>query len=255
MRSRRALARLAAARPAVLSQTDGIVDSDEEDRILRRIIAADPGTSTPRALPGRVATRHRARRLTGAVAAAVTIGLAAYGVFALVRIALPGPHRRVATATTPKSTGPTLRLAGYRFKLPADFATSRTPCAPAPKRFGALIPEGRNAAFSSAVSAGGRCIEAYLIAEPARPASEDLRATDNLAFPLVLYGSVWPDSGYVAARDPSEVALSLNFRAKSGDNEVIFVAHGLSASEVLAIARTGLPAARGSASSCVTPCR
>jgi hypothetical protein len=255
MRSRRALARLAAVRPAVLSQTDRIVDSEEEDRILRRIIASDPRTSTPTALPGRVATRHRARRLTGAVAVAVIIGLAAYGVFALVRIALPGPHPRVATAATPKSTGPTLWLASYRFKLPADFATVRTTCAPAPKRFGALIPEERIAAFSSAVSAGGRCIEAYLIAEPAKPASEDLRATDNLAFPPVLYGSVWPDSGYVAARDPSEVALSLNFRAKSGDNEVVFFAHGLSASDVLAIARTGLPAARGSAPSCVTPCR
>jgi hypothetical protein len=239
----------------VLSQTDRIVDSDEEDRILRRIIASDAGTSTPTALPGRVATRHRARRLAGAVVVAVIIGLAAYGAFALVRIALPGPHPRVATATTPRSTGPTLRLASYRFRLPADFATVRTTCAPAPKRFGALTPEGRDAAFSSAVSAGGRCIEAYLIAEPATAAEKGFQAADSLAFPLVLYGSVWPGSGYPAARDPSDVALSINLRSKGGNNEVVFVAHGLSASEVLAIARTGLPSARGSAAPCVAPCR
>jgi hypothetical protein len=255
MRSRRALARLAAVRPAVLSQTDRIVDSEEEDRILRRIIAADPRTSTPIALPGRVATRHPARRLTGAVAVTVIIGLAAYGVFSLVRIAVPGPHPRVATAATPTSTGPTLRLASYRFKLPADFATVRTTCAPAPKGFDALTPDGRNAAFSSAVSAGSRCIEAYLIAEPATASSEGFQAADNLAFPLVLYGSVWPDSGYLAARDPSDVTLSIIFRSKRANNEVVFFAHGLSASEVLAIARTGLPATRGSAPSCVTPCR
>ena len=255
MRSRTALARLAAARPAVLSRTDRIVDADEEDRILRRIIAADPGTSTPTALPGRVAARHQARRLTGAVAVAVTVGLAGYGVFALVRTALPGPHPRVATATTPKSTGPTLRLAGYRFKLPADFATVKTPCVPAAKGFGAVAPIGGNAAVSSAVSAGGRCIEAYLIAEPAGAASGSFQAANNVVFPLDLYPSMWLDSGYAPAREPSDVALSIDFHARRGSDEVVFFARGLSASEVLAIARTGLLVTRSSAPSCGTPCR
>jgi len=255
MRSRRALARLAAARPAVLSQTDSIVDSDEEDRILRRIIASDPGTSRPTALPARVATRHRASRLTGAVAVAVVIGLAAYGVFALVRTALPGPRHRVATAATPKSNGPTLRLAGYRFKLPADFTTVRTPCAPVPKGRGALTPEERDGTFSSAVSAGSRCIEAYLLAEPAGTSYGMIRTDENMGFQVALNGVVWFDPGYLAARDPSDVALSISFRSKSHNRDVVFFARGLSASEVLAIARTGLPAPKESAASCVKPCR
>ncbi len=255
MRSRRALARLAAARPAVLSQTDSIVDSDEEDRILRRIIASDPRMSRPTALPARVATRHRASRLTGAVAVAVVIGLAAYGVFALVRTALPGPNPRVATAAKPKATGPTLRLAGYRFKLPAGFTTVRTPCAPVPKGLAALTPEERDTAFSSAVSTGNRCIAAYLVAEPAGTSNKAIGAVENMGFQVTWNGVVWPDPSYFAAQVPSDVALSISFRAKSGNREVVFFAHGLSASEVLAIARTGLPASRRSTASCVKPCR
>ena len=96
--------RLSAARPAVLRQTEDIVDAAAQDRILAQILSSGERAAPPVRVPSPVSTRQRARRLITTVPGAAALGLGVAAVLAAVALAVtalvPGgspasPHAHV----------------------------------------------------------------------------------------------------------------------------------------------------------------
>ena len=88
MSARTEVDRLIAARPAVLRRTENVVDAAAEDRILRQILSSGRDVPTPGGIPPEARNRQLTRRLAGAVARPVALGLVAAGVMAAVILAV-----------------------------------------------------------------------------------------------------------------------------------------------------------------------
>jgi hypothetical protein len=243
MLARTELDRLTAARPVVLSRTEDIVDAAEENRILQQILTAADAPALVK-VPPPVRAHHLTRRLTGAAAAAAAT-LAAAGVLTVARTVggSPGPQQSRASPTvqTAPRTGPGIRLAGYTFKMPAGFTTVGKPCAPMPGHAG-LPVRGINP-FAAAASSKGGCLEVFLAAGRAAAIPDTAQATQ-----------VGPYHGFVSHGPTDSVTLYVKMPAADNNHDLILVARRLSPAQVVAIARSGLPATIGPIDPCTKNC-
>lgn len=239
MLARTELDRLTAARPTVLGRTEDVVDASEENRILRHILTA-PAESQAQASPPAHAA-GRTHRLVGALTAAV-LAVTCVLTFAHVRGVPPGSGRSGTSrhAQPPLHAGQAIRLAGYVFTMPAGFTTVGKLCAPEPGQAG-LPVHGHNS-LAAAASDGG-CLEAFLAAGHAGAVPGTAQAI-----------KVGPFQGFIVRDSGTGVTLYVTVPAAGGPHDLILVARRLSPSQLVAIARSGLPARIGRTRPCTRKC-
>lgn len=206
MRTHNALTRLAAAAP----HGESPVDLGEEERILERILAV-PRVTVPR--------RSRRRRL-----AVVLVGVAVLAAaLATIELVQGGGS---AASSRHGLTGATISLAGYHFRTPAGFQDSSSSCGPS-----------ATDRFSAAASADGGCVEAFFLI------STRGSAVPAGATPV----DVGAYQGYLVAPDSSRrttlyVELPIPGGADIKWQAVLLESQGLTSDQLVAIAKSGLPA-------------
>lgn len=197
------------------------------------VLAGDdaPGDVLPRA-----GIRRRTRRVAAAMTGAVALALMTVGALALAHIG-GGPARSPSREASRSAQLPplTVRLAGYRFTLPAGFAIVAHPCAPGPAQ--------RNGRFAAAASAKSGCIEVFLTAGPAAQIPGNAQAI-----------RIEPYRAFALHGPQSSVRLYVKMPALNGRHALVLVARRLTLSQVVAIATAGLPAKIGSGSPCANGC-
>jgi hypothetical protein len=214
MRTRNALERLAAAGRPLLAEAESLVEPDERERILERILASERRVA---AVPSR--RRTVLVLVLGAIVAAA-IAVVSIGVF--TRSSRTGGHHPFAL------TGPTIELAGYHFRTPAGFKAASSCQAPPTGTGPTTVLNG----FAAAASADG-CVEAaVLIHAGARPAGAE---------PV----DVGQYQAYYASPDSSgESTLYVELPNAGGDGGpayVVLFARGLTEDQLVAVAASGLP--------------
>ena len=217
MRTRNALERLAAAGRPLLAEAESLVDADDEERILDRILASDPDRSLARR-----GSRPWAR---GAVLAALAVAVAAGVSFALIGgwPATPVEKQHAEAGLSRR----TIALAGYRFRLPAGYRQSARACVPVKSTPGR--PMTVVYAVRAAAAAEGGCLNVTLTAgsPPIPPGAEAV--------------TVGPFSGFLASAGSGQETLYLQIPVASGGNYLVLSAQGLTSEQLLAVARSGLP--------------
>lgn len=232
MRASNELDRLSAAEPALLADTEPVVDAREEGRILEGILASSRPLATHR---GRMTRRQRtAYLLLGVALAAAAVAAASIG------------HGRANPSTSRSSihhplSGARIALAGYRFRTPAGFKKSASSCGSAPA---AGKPTTVLNGFAAAASGDGGCVEAaYLIAP-----SDLTRATViPAAAKPVDVGTYQGD--YVSSDSSGQSALYVDLPKAGGSQNLaylVLLARGLTEDELIAVAVSGLPGAPAS---------
>jgi hypothetical protein len=219
MRTGNELERLTAAEPELLGQeADYLVDASEREQILDRILATD----RPRAARRGAMTRHRrvalvlvGVALAAAVASVVTLGHGRRP----ASLSHGGPHRFALS-------GATIQLAGYHFRTPAGFKRSATACAAAPADAGN--------GFSAAASADGGCVEAFYV----------ISSTGSAVPPGATAVSVGAYQGYLVSRDGQDASSLYVVLPGLGKywQAALLDAKGLTADQLVAVAKSGLPA-------------
>jgi hypothetical protein len=228
MRSRNDLHRLAAAAPAALAQTDSLVDADEEDRILERILAT-----------GRASRSRRPRLVLLLAGVAVLAAAAAVG-------SLEFGHSNPAAPQTSGHhhlalSGAKIELAGYHFRTPAGYVPSAGCPQPATAQTGG--PNTVVHTMQSAASADGGCLQVALIAGTWTVPSD--------AQPV----SVGSYNGFLVA--PANIpreTLFVQIPAAQGDHYLVVAGQGLNVAQLVAIALSGLPSAPGTTTTCAENC-
>ena len=202
------------------------------------------------ALPIDAAARFRQvcrpRRLSAAVFGCAAV-LIAVGVLSLTQGGgSSGPTSTQASPPPPTRpiTGQTMRLASYAFQLPAGFSTAASACLALPAGLGPTIPArpGAGPLGATAASADGGCIEAVLVGRDARvPTGAE----------AVKLG---PYTGFVSMSTPPSVDLYVAIPASRGHHGLVLAAEGLTANQLVAIAKSGLPSSLGPVQSCTANC-
>jgi len=241
MPTRTELERLDAARPAVLQRTEAVVDRDEEDRILDRILGSGRATGGggDEAALLRPHTRSR-RRAVGAAAAAlllITAGL----VLAIDRGGSSSTRHGHGSASGPSRSvqGSTMKLVNFTFDLPSGFTATIDPCAASGP--GPATPVPVMEEFGAAASADGGCIEAFLSSSVTIPPG---------AKPV----DVGSYQGFMASSGPSNESLYVTIPSAEGTHYLVLLAHGLTSEQVVAIAESAFPTSPGPAQTCATNC-
>jgi hypothetical protein len=142
-----------------------------------------------------------------------------------------GQHHRVGREAT-------ISLAGYRFRLPAGYASSHV-CEPATSTPG--NPSTVIHSMRAAASATGGCIGAAILARSWTP-PPDAQAV-----------SVGSYDGFFVPGDPQE-ALFVRIPATGGDHYLVISAERLAAQQLIAIAESGLPSSLGPTQTCMAGC-
>lgn len=227
MRTRDELERLTVAGQPLLTDAAPLVDRDEEERILGRVLASSREPAGPR--PTRLL--RPALLVAGAAVAAAAIAVVSTGVLG----GSNSPATRGSGRGKLALTGPTIQLAGYRFRTPAGFKRTFSSCMPVPA---AGRPTTVLNGFAAAASADGGCVEAvYLIASS------------------TLQGSVIPAGaqpvdvgayqGYFVAQDADgRAALYVDLPKAAGDQDLVYLvlrARDVSEDQLVAVAVSGLP--------------
>jgi hypothetical protein len=223
MPTRNELERLAAAGRPLLVEAEPLVDADEEDRILERIVASSRA-------PGRARTpqpRRHALLLAGAALLAAAIAVVSTGLLGRSNPPAPrthGPHRLALS-------GARIELSGYKFKTPAGFKASSDSCVAASSSSGPVtVLNG----FAAAASADGGCVEAFLMVSSVgkSPGSEG-------AEPV----AVGTYQGYFVPEDASGESTLYVQLPKLGDlsDYLALFAEGLTEQQLIAVAESGLP--------------
>jgi hypothetical protein len=223
MRTRNELERLEAAGRPLLVETESLVNADEEERILERILAEDRPRHAGRK---RMTRRRRAALLVvGAALAAVVVAVASIGHGTRSANVSKDPHRFVLS-------GSPIQLAGYRFKTPAGFKASGDSCVPS----SSSVQVGANG-FAAAASADGGCVEAFYLIASADSASP-IRES---AYPV----GVGSYQGYFVPPDSSgRSTLYVELPMAGGDQNHVYLlllARGLTEDQLVAVAVSGLP--------------
>jgi hypothetical protein len=223
MRARNELHRLSAAAPPVLMRTESILATDEEDRILERILGSPRPVGRTAAPP-----RRTALVFVGATIAVAAIAAVASGVFTRSTSAPRAGGGRQHLALT----GVRIKLAGYHFRTPAGFKKSTSSCAstPTPSR-----PTSVLNGFAAAASADGGCIEAaYLIADQPLQGPPDAQPVD-----------VGRYQGYfVSHTTDGKSSLFVDLPDAGGDQyhvSLVLLGQDLTEDQLIAVARSGLP--------------
>jgi hypothetical protein len=216
MRTRNALERLTAAGAPLLAQADALSDAAEEDRILEQILATNRAP----------AAGHRRRR-----AALVLVGVVVVAAAATVASIETGTGSAPLTRTTTGQhklavSGRTIRLAGYRFRLPAGYAsgTCEPPATSTPGSPNTVIHS-----MQSAASADGGCIGVAILARSWTAPSDAQKV------------SVGSYDAFLVPGSPRE-GLFVQIPGSQGDQYLVISAEGLSEAQLIAIAESGLPA-------------
>jgi hypothetical protein len=240
MTYRTELDRLDAARPAVLHRTEAVIDRDEEDRILARILDSD------RATVDRTVERHSRssipppRRAVGAAVAASLL-VAAAVVFLMDGGRSPStPHHHVsASGPSVPVQGSTMKLVNYTFALPSGFTSTIDPCAASGP--GPATPVPVMEGFGAAASAEGGCVEALLTSSATIPSG---------AQPVAV-GSY---QGYMVSSGPSDESLYVTIPTAEGTRYLVLLAHGLTPDQVVTIAESAFPTSPAPDRTCATGC-
>jgi hypothetical protein len=124
-------------------------------------------------------------------------------------------------------SGPALRLASYKFRLPAGFKTVHRGCIPTPSP-APSSPMTVLGHFVVAASTDGGCVQAEL-ATPAGVAAD--------ARPI----QVGAYQGFISSTAPTSETLYVAIAAIGGNHYLVLSATGLSPAQLIAIATTGLP--------------
>jgi len=242
MNIRTDLERLDDARPAVLHRTETVIDGEEEDRILDRILGSDRDTTgTENGATVRRSAIRSSRRVVGAAAAAFLL-IAGALVVMFEGGRSPFTRHDHAAATGPSRTphASTMKLVNYTFKLPSGFTTTIDPCAasgPGPATPVPVLEE-----FGAAASADGGCIEAFLSSSVTIPPG---------AQPV----DVGPYQGYMATSGRSNIALYVSIPTADGGRYLVLLAQGLTSEQVLTIAQSAFPGSSpGPSSTCAAGC-
>lgn len=218
MRTRNALEQLAVAGRPLLAEADSLVDPSEEERILDRILASDPGAP--------LARRGSRSRMRGATLAALAVGIAAVVSFALVA-GWPSARTEGRQHSQVGLSRRTIALAGYTFRLPAGYRRSTHACVPVKSTPGQ--PMTVVYAVRAAAAAEGGCLNVTLTAgsPPIPPGAE-----------AVVVG---PFNGFLVSAGAGEQTLYLEIPVASGGNYLVLSAQGLTPAQLLAVARSGFP--------------
>jgi hypothetical protein len=233
MRASNELDRLSAAEPALLVDTEPVVDAREEERILEGILASSHPRVTRQG--GMTRRRRTAYLLVGAAFAAAAVAVASIG----HGHGNPSTSRPSIHHPAPLS-GARIALAGYRFRTPAGFKKSASSCAPAPA---AGKPTTVLNGFAAAASADDGCVEAAYLIVPS-----DLTGTViPVAAKPVDVGTYQGD--YVSTDSSGQSALYVELPKAGGSQNLaylVLLARGLTEDELIAVAVSGLPAAPAS---------
>lgn len=222
------------------SARSAVLNAFINERGLRQM---DGHVSSVIALPNTGRRSCDTRRI---VAAAVIAIVAAGGAVALgvEHARSSGGHdaNTLGRGSSVPLSGTALRLAGYRFKLPAGFKTVTTPCAPTPRSTPGP-PITVLGGFSAAASADGGCVQAALVDGPTYG-------------PPALAQSVQLGSyqGFLSMQSSESETLYVTIPAKDGNHYLVLSAIGLSSAQLVAIVTAGLPAPAGQTGNCAQGC-
>ena len=196
--------------------------------------------------PPRPRARPRSFRRSAGAAAVAAGALVAIVIAGTALLAGPtgnprGVPRTPASRTTLPSQAPTLRLANYRFRLPAGFKEVDSPCtptsSPAPGTAVTVLQH-----FAVAASAVGGCVEAELAAGSAT-VPDGAKAIQ-----------VGDYQGFIASTAPTTETLYVAVATTDGDHYLILSSSGLSPAELITIATSGLPGTTGQTQPCTSNC-
>jgi len=213
MHTRNSLDRLAAAGRSWVAGADSLVDLGEEDRILARIVASDR-PARRRQIPRRRAVIV----LAGAVVVVAALAALASGAFGT-------SHHRVAGLS-----GARIQLAGYHFRTPAGFTASDSSCGTTTDPNVVVGVQG----FAAAASADGGCVEAFIMM------SANGSAVPAGATPV----TIGAYQAYLETADSSgRMRLYVQLPDLGHDwQAVVLFATGLTSDQLVAVAKSGLPA-------------
>jgi hypothetical protein len=222
--------------------------SDEALMAAEAILQAAMATATS-AEPAQIdVSRHlrnrsgRSRRYLAGVAGAAAAALVVVGAFAVMGGGDSHPTSGTHPAATVPVAGTTIRLAGYSFQLPAGYQTVGSNCGALPPGLTTIPVVGENS-FAAAASTSGGCIEALLAAGDAATVPAGAQSVQ-----------VGPYQGFVTLGAATDVVLYVEIPAAEGHHDLVLVANGLTANQVVAIAESGLPSSIGPTTPCTTGC-
>ena len=223
--------------------------SDEALMTAEAILQAAMATATTTELVRIDVGRHlrnrsgRCRRYLAGVAGAAAAALIVVGALAVAGGGDSHPTSGTHPAATVPAAGTTIRLAGYSFQLPAGYQTVGSDCAALPPGLTPTIPVVGENSFAAAASTRGACIEALLAAGNVATVPAGAQSVQ-----------VGPYQGFVTAGAPTDVVLYVEIPAAERHHDLILVASGLNADQVVAIAESGLPSSIGPATPCTSGC-
>ena len=223
--------------------------SDEALMTAEAILQAAMATATTTELVRIDVGRHlrnrsgRSRRYLAGVAGAAAAALIVVGALAVAGGGDSHPTSGTHTAATVPAAGTTIRLAGYSFQLPAGYQMVGSDCAALPPGLTPTIPVVGENSFAAAASTRGGCIEALLAAGDAATVPSGAQSVQ-----------VGPYQGFVIAGAPTDVVLYVEIPPAERHHDLVLVASGLNADQVVAIAESGLPSSIGPATPCTTGC-
>ena len=215
----------------------------------RTIEEPERGVGSPRGAAGeppRWPARPRSFRRSAGAAALAAGALVAIVIAGTALLAGPSgnPHsvpRTRASRTTLPRPAPTLRLANYRFRLPAGFKEIDTPCTPTSSPTpGTPVTVLQH--FAVAASAVGGCVEAELAAGSA--------TVPDGAKPI----QVGDHQGFIASTAPTTETLYVAVATTDGNHYLVLSGSGLSPAELITIATSGLPGTTGQTQPCTSNC-
>jgi hypothetical protein len=214
---------------------------------LRAAMAAEPSAEAARTDTRRGVRSRRARRYlsgVGVAAAAALVAVVAVGVADGGHGspgASPSPGGRPA-ATVP-AAGETIRLASYSFELPAGYQAMGGSCATPPSGLEAWLWVPGRGSSAAAGSASGGCVEIRLALRSTAPIPTRAQSLQ-----------VGPYRGFEISGPYMSLVLDVEIPAAQGHHDLVLVARGLSAAQLVAIAKSGLPSSINPTTSCTTGC-
>jgi hypothetical protein len=224
---------------------------DVAERAMQTLRAA-MGTSEPAGAAhitraSRFAQVRHPRRLAATVVATAAALIALIGVVTLMPgdkgSLVPLPTQGSPLPTRP-STGQTMHLASYNFRLPAGYATAASACTALPTDLASTIPADPATGLptAAATSADGGCVEAALVAREV-PIPAGAQAVE-----------VGPYTGFVSTSAYPSVDLYVEIPAFRGYHDLVLAAKELTANQLVAIAKSGLPPSLPPLQACTTNC-